>query len=57
MGKTGQLHAEESIYTTLSHHTQYGVYTHTHTHTHTDFPDGSVVKNPPAMRKYGFNPW
>ena len=22
-----------------------------------DFPDGSVVKNPPAMRKYGFNSW
>ena len=45
--------------TLLSHtiHNMVCIHTHTHTHTHTDFPDGSVVKNPPAMRKYGFNPW
>ena len=27
------------------------MYTHTHTHTRTGFPDGSVVKNSPAMQE------
>ena len=46
-----------NLHYSLTPYTIWCVYTHTHTHTHTDFPDGSVVKNPPAMRKYGFNPW
>ena len=33
------------------------IYIHKYIHTYRDFPDGSVVKNPPACRSHGLDPW